>query len=100
MGILIDNAIEAINEEDTVHIILDSQENKNTLIIRNHGPLLTPKLRENFFKKDYTTKTISRRNHGLGLYSLKRILDFYDGQITLYNERDYDGNLVCFEITA
>ena len=100
MGILIDNAIEAVNENDSIQIILDSHENKNTLIVRNHGPLLTPELRENFFKKDYTTKTTNQKNHGLGLYSLKRIVDFYDGQITLYNENDYEGYLVCFEIIA
>ena len=69
-------------------------------MVRNHGPLLTPELRENFFKKDYTTKTTNQKNHGLGLYSLKRIVDFYDGQITLYNENDYEGYLVCFEIIA
>ncbi|MCI9079243.1 MAG: GHKL domain-containing protein [Lachnospiraceae bacterium] len=98
MGILVDNAIEASSEEQDICVQIDSIENQVYFYISNPGPELTPQLRNLFFTKGYSTKQYEKRQHGLGLYKLKKIADSYNGMIILDNKIIDGQMLVCFEI--
>lgn len=63
-GVLIDNAIEASNEGDTVYAVLDSRDNRVLFQIKNIGPKLTPEFSSKIFQKGYTTKKETKKSHG------------------------------------
>ena len=98
LGILIDNALEAISEGECVILTLDSHSNKCNIKIQNKGPFLTNELRNHLFKKGYTTKKTNSQNHGLGLYQLKQLVASYEGMIILSNEDAIEYTLIVFEI--
>lgn len=98
MGILVDNAIEASSEEQDICVQINSVENQVYFYISNPGPELTPQLRSLFFTKGYSTKQYDKKQHGLGLYKLKKIADSYNGMIILDNKVADGQMLVCFEV--
>ena len=98
-GVLIDNAIEASNEGDTVYAVLDSRDNRVLFQIKNIGPKLTPEFSSKIFQKGYTTKKEAKKSHGIGLHQLKRMTDYYHGEILLYNETDAGHTWLCFSLT-
>ena len=98
-GVLIDNAIEASNEGDTVYAVLDSRDNRVLFQIKNIGPKLTPEFSSKIFQKGYTTKKEAKKSHGIGLHQLKRMTDYYHGKILLYNETDAGHTWLCFSLT-
>lgn len=86
-GILIDNAVEAVDGGDSITIAIDCTDNKIEITSLNKGPHITSEMRERFFQKDYSTKNKSGLNRrGIGLYRLKEIVDKYNGSILLDNE--------------
>ena len=77
IAILIDNAIEAAKMnlyDKEISICLTKVENEFTFSCRNSIKGLNFD-QDNFFKKEYTTKEISSNYSGIGLFSLKRIID-------------------------
>ena len=58
LGILIDNALEAISEHDSMTLHLDSRDGRIIITTLNKGPLLTPEIRAKLFTAGYTTKTL------------------------------------------
>lgn len=99
-GVLIDNALEASGKGQTVYAVLDSRDNKVTFKIKNIGPKLTPEFSAKIFQKGYTTKKESKKSHGIGLHQLKRMTDYYHGEILLYNENDAGNTWLCFSLTV
>ena len=97
-GILMDNALEAIPEGDTVFIEINSKDGKIIFNIRNKGPVITPKLRETIFQKGYSTKNADSHNRGIGLYKLKNTVDENNGIIILDNEKYSNDNYISFTI--
>lgn len=98
LGILIDNALEAISEHDSMTLHLDSRDGRIIITTLNKGPLLTPEIRAKLFTAGYTTKTCDRQKHGLGLYNLRRLVFKYNGKIYLENDYLLDDTLVRFEV--
>lgn len=99
LGILIDNAIEAIDIGDKAILLLSSIDNKIHIHIYNKGPVITTELRTKMFQKGYTTKSKSSDiTHGLGLYNLLQLIKKYNGDIELYDELINDINYVHFVI--
>ena len=98
LGILIDNALEAISEHDSMTLHLDSRDGRIIITTLNKGPLLTPEIRAKLFTAGYTTKTCDRQKHGLGLYNLRHLVFKYNGKIYLENDYLLDDTLVRFEV--
>ena len=92
-------AIEASNEGDTVYAVLDSRDNRVLFQIKNIGPKLTPEFSSKIFQKGYTTKKETKKSHGIGLHQLKRMTDYYHGEILLSNETDAGHTWLCFSLT-
>lgn len=101
LGILIDNALEAIDTDESVSLSLDSQENQIIITILNKGPSLTSELRTAFFKKGYSTKVAkhAKEKRGLGLPHLKELVDKYNGMIVLDNHQVANDMLIEFQVT-
>ena len=99
-GILIDNAVEAVTQGDSITVTLNSHENKIEISTLNKGPKITPKLRAQFFQKGYTTKSANetKLQRGLGLYRLKQLVDSYDGSILLDNAASPESPLVFIQV--
>lgn len=96
MGILIDNAVDAVKPDSIIHIGLDTVDGKIKFTTRNAGHIITQKERDLMFTKGYSTKH-SGKHSGLGLYQLKNIvLNQYNGIIAVWNE----GTDILFEITV
>lgn len=100
LGILIDNAIEAIDYDESVSIYLDSTNNQVTITVINKGPELSNELRSQFFQKGYSTKSITsaKSKRGFGLSRLKRLVDTYNGTIMLNNSESAGETLIRFDV--
>lgn len=85
MGILIDNAIEAVSqyEEKRIKIELTREDNLFNFSVINLCSEETLKNISKFFDRGYSTKGINR---GIGLSKLKRIVDESNGEITIGRE--------------
>lgn len=100
IGILVDNALEAISQGDSISLHLASKENKITITTLNEGPQLTQELRHNMFTRGYTTKTVDRKHHGQGLPNLKKLVDQYDGRIYIENSYNVGKTFVKIEVVV
>lgn len=94
-GILIDNALEAVREQATVYVYIDSLDGMIIFKTRNEGRILTAEDREKFFAKGYSKKPDGAVHSGLGLYQLNNLIKKYNNaSISLWNEE----NDILFEV--
>lgn len=100
LGILIDNALEAVDAPGSATLSLDSSQNQIIISTMNKGPVLSSDLRRNMFTYGYTTKTIDKQHHGYGLPNMKKLVDEYEGKICLDNRTISGQNYICFEVTV
>ena len=86
IGILTDNSIEASIKGDTIYLEIDCINNQFIFSLSNPGPTITPDLLTNLFKGGYSTKNNNSANRGIGLYTLKNMLNENNGSINVSNE--------------
>lgn len=98
MGILIDNALEATLENGEVFLKLQNRKKRIYLNIRNKGPVLSERQREQIFRYGYTTKTVEKSRHGLGLSRLNKLVNSYNGMLALSNEAIDNEMYIVFEL--
>lgn len=77
LGNLIDNAIEACEEEDNAYIDINIRQNKKFLMI-----VIKNRFRGILMERMETTKD-NKKLHGIGLKSVKNIVERYDGEMLL-----------------
>ena len=91
LGILIDNAIEAskCTEEKIINIriIKDLKINRKLVIIENSYNNLENINLDKIFEKGYTTKNNAQNDHGLGLWTVRRMLNKIE-KLNLYTTTD------------
>lgn len=108
VGILIDNALEATDEDGTVKLEIGSRDDKLAFATVNKGPKLTPKLRSDMVKAGYTTKepacsdkTNGKRKRpakrGYGLANALDLLTEYGGELYIENPESDGDTLIRFE---
>ncbi len=107
IGTLIDNAVDACDDDNNHIKIFISSEGYNTankdddkiiFEIMNEHPVVPVSRFEKFFEKGWSTKSGDKYARGFGLYNAKRIVNSYKGGITVEN-REIDGrNYVDFRI--
>jgi PAS domain S-box-containing protein len=93
---LIKNSLEAMEDQENKYIgIFCACTPENTVIIfENNGPKIPDEVRENMFKKFYTTKA-KKSGSGLGLSIVKNILTDHNASI----EVESDDKITRFRIT-
>lgn len=84
VGNLLNNAIEALNKSDEKEFFIKIYFDKNILFIHMENSFNGNVRKE---KGEILTTKQDKQNHGLGLKSIKRVLEKYDGDIIMdYNE--------------
>jgi sensor histidine kinase regulating citrate/malate metabolism len=86
---LLDNAFEAVRNNDNKQVVLNiiNKGNKNIIEIRNRGITIKPENISKIFKRGFSTK--EGKNRGYGLYNVKKIVEHSGGKIQLFFEEDY-----------
>ncbi len=98
LGVLIDNAIEARNEEGffkEISVTIDKEKDMNLIVVKNKHPYLEKEIMKNIFNKGFSSK--SKTGRGYGLYNVRQIVNKYRGSIEAYNE-DCGDNYVVFKV--
>lgn len=98
LGILIDNAVEAVVNklQRSVYVEVIHTRDELHIGVRNISNYIPQKDIYNFLKPGYTTKG---KDRGIGLSSLQATVDKYDGELIIYNKYNnkYDTNWLQFE---
>lgn len=98
IGILIDNAIEAVPQDSVISLQLGSENGQVIVEVKNPGPCLSDQLLKKIFEMGYTTKNDTQKKHGLGLPFLKKIIRQYHGTISCQNISDGTENYIVFKL--
>lgn len=100
LGILIDNALEAVSEGENAFVDIDSHDRLLIITTLNRGPVITNDLRRNMFSPGFTTKTNEQLKRGFGLYNMKKLVKQYNGKICLDNMVKDGITFIKFTITV
>lgn len=84
-GNLLDNAIEAAKETTEKRVTLEIQKNASYLIILVSNSIKSSVLNNN---KNLETSKDNKELHGIGIKSIKNIIDKYNGMIQFYEEEN------------
>lgn len=90
LGILLDNAIEAANECDkkiiNVRFMQDRTSKRKLIIVENTYKNKNVDI-DKIFEKGYSTKKEIKDEHGLGLWTVRKILKYHDN-LNLYTTKN------------
>ncbi len=96
---LIDNAMRALEEsefaEKRLRIDITETPEKYLFEVENNGDMIPEKMRENIFKKAFSTK--KEEGHGMGLSIVSEILEANRGNISLRSNEEETVFTVAFE---
>lgn len=85
LGNLLDNAFEATTQlepaQREITLLISETNNVHQFTITNTGAPLSVGELDRFFEYGYTTKTENEGNKGIGLYSAKKLVEKYGGNI-------------------
>lgn len=99
LGILISNATEYLEnceqDEKLINVYLSEENKKLTLVVENTAEYIPYKMIEEMFELGYSTKG---DNRGLGMYSLKKIVENYKGDIIVENIGKLESNWLHIKI--
>lgn len=97
IGILFDNAVEALEYLDDREIEVKLLQNDNEFVvsIANRSGRKTNSEIEKFFEYGYSTKG---SGHGVGLHRANMLLKKYKACIQVENISKYDKNYLCFKV--
>lgn len=99
IGILLDNAMDALIgasvPERKIYFALTENEDGIILTVANVSEHYDEDITEHFFETDYSSKG---KDRGIGLPKLKRIVNKWNGTITVSNELHGGMNYLSFEI--
>ena len=84
-GNLLDNAIDAAKDTNEKRITLDIQKNASYLIIFVSNSIKSSVLKDN---KNLETSKPDKELHGIGIKSIKNIVEKHNGMIQFYEEED------------
>lgn len=97
IGILMDNAIEASSNGDTVYLRSRSNEKSLELTVSNSSAPMSNSEFMQLFNKGVTSKE-DKHTHGFGLYNLLQIVERHHGKILTRNEQVGQENYVVFGV--
>lgn len=98
IGTLIDNAVEACNEDnDRIKLFISSENDKLIFEVMNEHKSVSLAELGHFFEKGYSTK-LNKGQRGYGLYNARRIIKAYRGDIFVENKIIEDRNYIDFRI--
>ena len=101
-GILIDNAIEHLDEGgNNIYISIgqppDSDSDKSRIKVENPGPDVTKDFISRMFKKGVTSKS-NKEGHGFGMYILKSKVNKNNGKVIVSNTMRNGEKMLAVEV--
>ncbi|HYF75426.1 MAG TPA: ATP-binding protein [Candidatus Nitrosocosmicus sp.] len=87
---LLDNAFESayVSDHKKVTLMIEENENHHIIEVKNFGESIKPEYISKIFDNGFTTK--SSKDHGYGLYNVKKTVESVKGQIQLlYDDEGY-----------
>jgi signal transduction histidine kinase len=95
---LVKNAIEAMENQEYRYlgIFAEKKNGKLAVTFENNGPKISDEVRNNMFKKFYTTKS-KKSGSGLGLSIVKNILRDHKAQINVESSDEITKFIITFE---
>lgn len=98
IGTLIDNAVQACeNGKGKLKIYLTSEHDRLVFIIKNSHEKIPVTQLSKFFERGFTTKE-DNEGRGYGLYNARKIINQWNGEITVENEEIGQENYLSFHI--
>lgn len=94
MDKIIDNAVDFQTKGTSIRIQLTTLRNKAQIIVRNYGPKLPRHLENNLFASMVTERPeaqTSRLHFGLGLYVVRVIAEYHNGDVRVANLENEPG---------
>lgn len=89
LGILLDNAIEACQPYDEIHVLINRLEGQLEINVSNPHLRLSNAMFIEMFERGYTTKNVHSSERGFGLYNVKQIVLQHGGKLITKNlEKD------------
>lgn len=98
IGILMDNAIEASKDMDTILIRTDAKDGHVFVLVSNPNEAFTKKQFVQMFRRGYTTKKQASYVNGQGLANVDRMVERYHGKIIARNETIENKNHVTIGV--
>ncbi|MBQ6805836.1 MAG: GHKL domain-containing protein [Lachnospiraceae bacterium] len=99
LGILLDNAIEALEKvqisKKCLQISVKEEQEKIKVLVANNGVDCKKENINRFFDRGYSSKG---ENRGIGLPKLKYLVDGKKGDLIVYNEKYKEEDFLMFEI--
>lgn len=87
-GNLIENAFDALRdlpiEDKIVHVSVDVEDDVLAILVSDNGIGMAEDVKARIFQNGYSTK--EQKNHGIGLYLIKEIVDKGHGEIEVLSE--------------
>lgn len=97
LGILIDNAIDALNAntlaDKRIYVQINDREQELSILVANISRHYDMNEIGKFFQKDFTSKG---KGHGIGLTKLRKMVKSRDGDIIVTNENFFGKNFLQF----
>lgn len=85
LGILLDNAIEACQPYDEIHVVMNRMADQIEIKVSNPHPFIANTTFMELFEKGYTTKNVHSKARGFGLYNVKQIVMHNGGKLITKN---------------
>ncbi len=98
IGILMDNAIEASNDRDTILVRTEAKDGHISVLVSNPHEAFTKKQFIRMFRRGFTTKKHASYVNGQGLANVDRIVERYHGKIITRNETIENKNHVTIGV--
>lgn len=98
LGNLINNAFEAVSNDENKEVLLNifTEENSTVIEVKNNGTPIKAEDINNIFKRGFSTKG---ENRGYGLYNIKKIVERSGGKLQLSIENNYTTFRILFKQT-
>jgi len=96
---IVKNAIEAMDNQEYKYLGIHAHKkvNKLSIVFENNGPQIPEDVRQNMFKKFYTTKS-KRNGTGLGLSIVNNILSEHKATINVESDESMTKFIITFDI--
>jgi len=101
LGNILENSIEAtksMEKNGEIKLFISSDENCLRINVDDNGHGIPSEIQDKIFKRGFTTKNKKKENHGIGLYSVNKIINDCKGMIQI-DSAPNEGTSISIHIT-
>lgn len=100
IGSLLENALLYTPAQGKVEVCIQAKEDNILLSIADTGPGIKMEERERIFDRFYRGQDVKEQGSGLGLSIVKKIVDHYQGHISIQERREGEGSQFVIRFPA